>query len=406
MIIAVAVRNDETKSTSETHWSVINGKLLFNNSRADPGVMLRRALSTSTRTATPMAAAASSNLMTTAPALSTVAVPAPPPVIAAPASIRRGRGRASGVSGSDLLCPDAASAAALEDRIRPWLTPPEAALVDGGVMRRIRRRRRRILCRDEMQALLAATCTPQERHEAVVAFTMLTRRLSILDKGYCTKCLYFAPRCICNAITQVKTKHTLYLFQHVGEFARQNNSGHLLCMILGAKSATQGIRCEVDAMMAHADEHRDSSVVLFPSPDAITMQAYQAQRAERLGAEAAAAKPLTLFLPDGTSNQARNLERHLPSYLPRIRINGGSMRSWLDPLRRQTESHRVCTAQAAALVLAELDEHEPLIYVKEAVDTVVKLTESERAGVSSKPSIWPTSAKKVEAELAPAVAPS
>jgi DTW domain-containing protein len=275
------------------------------------------------------------------------------------------------------MCADVESALILERKIRPLLPPPAQRLVDHGVLRRLRWTKNRIDCREEINALLDAAKSSDERHEAVVSFTILARRLSIMKKGHCLVCLYPSRRCICPSIRPVNIRHRLYLFQHVGEFARQNNSGHLLCLMLGADRATQGIRCEVDAMIQHAEENRDSSLVLFPTLDSITIDEYQAQRTAQFGARVLE-KPLTLFLPDGTSNQAKNLERHLPAALPRVRINAGATRSWLDPLRRQTEGHRVCTAQAAALVLAELGEQEAMLRMKETVEHVVGLIEDER----------------------------
>jgi DTW domain-containing protein len=277
---------------------------------------------------------------------------------------------------AQLVCADVQSASILEKTIRPLLPPPAQRLIDDGVLQRLRWTKNRIECQEEINALLAGAKSSEEKHEAVVSFTILARRLSIMKKGHCLDCLYPFRRCICQFVRPINIRHHLYLFQHVGEFARKNNSGHLLCMILGADRATHGIRCEVDAMIEHAENNRDSSLVLFPTMDSITIDEYQAQRTAQFGAQVLE-KPLTLLLPDGTSNQAKNLERHLPADLPRVRINAGATLSWLDPLRRQTEEHRVCTAQAAALVLAELGEHEAMLRIKETVEHVVGLIEDE-----------------------------
>lgn len=282
------------------------------------------------------------------------------------------------------LCGDAASVASLEARLRPLLPAPAAALLDDGLLARMpvgdKRRLETGYFGKETRRLLDAARSDAERHEASVAVTFVSRRLSMLLRGHCDACCYTRARCVCDALeTDVQSRHTLWLFQNVGEFGRQNNSGRLLCLLLGARLSTQGLRCEADEMMRHADEFRDSSVVLFPADDAVTIDEYQAARAAQLGAAAAEAQPLTIFLPDGTSNQAKNLEKHLPSYLPRIRLNTRAMRSWLDPIRRQTEEHRVCTAQAAAAVLAELGEEDVTRRVKELVDLFVRRTELDRA---------------------------
>lgn len=282
---------------------------------------------------------------------------------------------------------DAPSIAGLEARLRPLLPKPAAALLKDGLLARMLEKRdanqKRLLpgfATDETRRLLDAARTDEERHEASVSMTFISRRLSMLLRGHCDVCCYTRARCMCDALApRMGSRHTLWLFQNVGEFGRQNNSGRLLCMLLGARLSTQGLRCEVDEMMAHAAAHRDSSVVLFPTADAVTIGEYQARRAARVGVEAAAEKPLTIFLPDGTSNQAKNLEKHLPAFLPRVRLNTTAMRSWLDPIRRQTEEHRVCTAQAAAALLAELGEEDITVRVKELVDLFVRRTEDDRA---------------------------
>lgn len=281
------------------------------------------------------------------------------------------------------LCPDSASVAALEARVRPMLPAAAQQLVDNGIVRLMRRGRRRLLCATDMKQLLESATTPQDKHELVVAFTLLTRRLMAIENGHCDECLYPKQVCQCH-IAPLHIKHKIQLFQHVGEFGRQNNSGRLLKALFGAKIVVQGIRTEVEEMMQYVHENSDSCVVLFPTFDSLTIAEYQTARERSLGADVANAKPLTLFLPDGTSNQAKNLERNLPAFLPRIRIDGAAFNSWLDPLRRQTEEHRVCTAQAAAMVLAELGEHDAVPRMKEAVERFILQTELHRVRASKR----------------------
>lgn len=280
---------------------------------------------------------------------------------------------------ASLLCPNAESASKLESRLRPLLPSAAASLLGNGMLERIvLDKKSQLDVSAETRRLIASSTTVEEKHEAAVAMSFISRRISMLLKGYCDVCMYTQARCVCSAVNRVRSKHTMWLFQHVGEYGRANNSGRLLCLMLGARITTQGLRSEVDEMLQHAEDFRDSSVVLFPTPDSVTIEEYCAQRAARIGQQAAEASPLTIFLPDGTSNQAKNLEKHLPAYLPRVRLNTSSMRSWLDPIRRQTEEHRVCTAQAAAALLAELGEPEVTNEVKALVDFFVKLTERDR----------------------------
>lgn len=287
--------------------------------------------------------------------------------------------RASRRAFLSLLCADSKAASVLEARLRPLLPSAAARLLGNGILERIYLDRKSQLdVSTETKRLIAAADTVEEKHEAAVAMTLISRRISMLLKGYCDVCMYTRARCVCGSVNEVRSRHMLWLFQHVGEYGRANNSGRLLCLMLNARLTTQGLESEVDEMLEHADHFRDSSVVLFPTPDSITIDEYCSRRLARIGEKAACARPLTIFLPDGTSNQAKNLEKHLPSHLPRVRLNTNSMRSWLDPIRRQTEEHRVCTAQAAAALLAELGEPEIEVQVKRLVDSFVKKTERDR----------------------------
>lgn len=286
---------------------------------------------------------------------------------------------------STFLPRDIASLAALEVQLKPLLPPPAAALLETGLLTRLqpdlkKGKVNRIFARSEMKRVLNSAKTDADRHESSVAMTFVSKRLSMLLRDYCDTCCYTRARCICNALEpRMRSKHTLWLFQNVGEFGRQNSSGRLLTMLLeNSKISTQGLQCEVDEIMQHVEQHRDSSVVLFPSPDAITIGEYQTKRVDVVGADAAGRKPLTIFVPDGTSRQAKNMEKHLPSFLPRVRLNTIALRSWLDPIRRQTEEHRVCTAQAGAAVLAELGEVIIAERVKELVHLFVERTEKDR----------------------------
>lgn len=208
--------------------------------------------------------------------------------------------------------------------------------------------------------------------------TILSKRLGMILKDFCDVCCYSRPRCVCDVVRKIRSRHTLWVVQNVGEFGRLNNSGRLLPMLVdGARMSTQGLRCETDEIAAVAEAERESAVVLFPTPNAITIEEYQEARRARLGSEQAEA-PLTIFIPDGTSSQAKNIEKHMPRFLQRVRLNTHTLQSWLDPIRRQTEEHRVCTAQAGATVLAELGEVEIAERANELVNIFVQRAEDER----------------------------
>lgn len=216
-------------------------------------------------------------------------------------------------------------------------------MIDDGVVRKfgpdmIHQNGRSILSRYLEQCRDA-----EDRHEMVVSFTLLMNRVRLVTSS-CEKCLYQKNRCICDHVERTTIPHHLWVFQHVGEFGRSNNTGSLLCLVAGAKRTIRGIRGEEKAMLDHIAQNRESTIVLFPNRDSVTVDQFRHMRS-RHGKELDRNKPLTLILLDGTSRQAKNLDRFMPSYLPRIRLREAAVQSWLNPIRKQTEEHRVCTAQ-------------------------------------------------------------
>lgn len=203
---------------------------------------------------------------------------------------------------------------------------------------------------DAGRAILAnylAQCrNVEERQEMVVGFTLLLTRYRMAI-SHCEKCLYPRVRCACKHIRKVRPKNKLWLFQHVGEYGRNNNTGGLLCLVADARRTTRGILEEQDQLVEYLLQHPFSSAIVFPSKDAMTVEEFDMERAVEMGSEENSS---TLVLLDGTSRQAKNFDRFLPKDIPRVRVNDDRDESWLDPIRRQTEEHRVCTAQGKSLI--------------------------------------------------------
>lgn len=193
-----------------------------------------------------------------------------------------------------------------------------------------------------LHGYLATAETPEEKHEMVVSFSLLVTRFRMALSA-CERCLFAREKCICGDVQEVLPSHKLWVFQHVGEFGRSNNTGSLLCLVSGARRTIRGIREQEEEMMEHIEEKRDSTVILFPNSESLTLDEYRKEHVVMMGAERE--ENLTLVLLDGTSRQAKNFDRFMPRDIPRLRIRQMNVHSWLDPIRRQTEEHRVCTAQ-------------------------------------------------------------
>lgn len=202
-------------------------------------------------------------------------------------------------------------------------------------------------CKSILHSYLQRARTTEERHEIVASFSLLLTYFRMAVSS-CPRCLFAMERCICDGIKPVLPHHKLWLFQHVGEYGRSNNTGSLLCLVSGARRTIRGIPEQQEEMLSHIDRHPNSTVILFPNKSSVTLEEYRQERVLTMGSDAD--ENLTLVLLDGTSRQAKNFDRFMPSHIPRVRIREMNVHSWLDPIRRQTEEHRVCTAQGLFLM--------------------------------------------------------
>lgn len=223
------------------------------------------------------------------------------------------------------------------------LPPLAQKMRDDGVLQEIKSSTFETDMKTALRKYIGYCATPEAKHEVVVSLSLLIQHERLMHTS-CSKCLYLKSRCICGSITRTESKHNLWLFQNVGEYGRGNNTGSLLCLVTGARRTTRGLYDEQEAMMQHIDSNIKSTVILFPGDNSVTLDDYMQDRNASLP-KSAHDKPLTLVLLDGTSRQAKNLDRFIPRYIPRVKLKQTRIRSWLDPIRKQTEQSRVCTAQ-------------------------------------------------------------
>ncbi len=261
--------------------------------------------------------------------------------------------------------------------IRSRLPIRAQQLLDKGALKDLVADSKGRLIAPHFSAVMDTTPEGAERHETVVAFNVMLRHLHVVRKC-CPECLYPRHRCVCGRIRRPPppTRANLWVFQHFAEFGRANNSGSLLCLIGAAKRVIRGIAEDQDRLLEDLMSRHEadgSACVLYPSEDSIPLDQFVRARKERIGEVGIQQSPLSVVVLDGTGRQARNLERFLPSQIPRVRLpvdEEFGCRSWLNPVRLQTEAHRVCTAQAAAVMLEVLGEGEVSRAIEHAVKTV------------------------------------
>ena len=235
------------------------------------------------------------------------------------------------------------------------LPPLAHKMREDGVLQQIRSSTFESDMKTVLRRYIGYCSTPENKHEAVVSLSLLVQHDRLIQSS-CTKCLYLKSRCICGSVMRIESRHNLWLFQNVGEYGRSNNTGSLLCLVTGARRTIRGLREEQDAMMQHIDGNINSTVILFPGDNSVTLDEYMQDRNDFSPASTPDKpdKPLTLVLLDGTSRQAKNLDRFIPRYIPRVKLKQTRIRSWLDPIRKQTEQNRVCTAQGMLFLSTSL----------------------------------------------------
>lgn len=190
-----------------------------------------------------------------------------------------------------------------------------------------------------MKAVVNQYTQPRDRHEANISLSLILKLRDVLPT-ICENCLYLKERCVCPYIMPVNARHELRVFQTVGEYARRNNSATLLGVVTNAECTLRGIQKEENELLQFISKNQSSTAILFPSASAMEMDKY----AQNVGA-ADNIRPQTLILLDGTWGDAANMNSFLPQNIPRIKLSEESRRTWLYPMRGQSRSDRVCTAQ-------------------------------------------------------------
>lgn len=216
-------------------------------------------------------------------------------------------------------------------------------MVDEGILNKINKRTFRFDDARIWDSLKSRCGNRHDMHELSVSIVLLIRYYSLVMRG-CEKCLFIRRRCICDVVEKVTPQHDLWLFQHAKEIGRGNNSGSLLCHVVGAKRVIRGVQSEQNELFDHLERHSKSSMVLYPGKHALTIDEFMKMGRDDDSKMDDKSKRLSIVLLDGTPGQARNMERVMPPDIARVRLAMDNV-SWLNDLRPQTGADRVCTAQ-------------------------------------------------------------
>lgn len=179
----------------------------------------------------------------------------------------------------------------------------------------------------------------RDLHEVKTCFSLISKLKGILPKS-CEICLFPKARCVCSHIRTVRPKHKLWVFQGASDYGRKNNSATLLCLVTGAQRTLRGFQEQENELLCHIAKYKKSTIIVFPSEVAVDVEDFATQVEVNSNEE-----PQTLILLDGTWGDAANMDKFLPRDIKRVKLSSEDRTTWLYPMRGQSRSDRVCTAQ-------------------------------------------------------------
>jgi DTW domain-containing protein YfiP len=163
----------------------------------------------------------------------------------------------------------------------------------------------------------------------------------------CSECLMRAGDCLCEEIPRIETATRVVLILHHSEIHRPSNTGRLVAKsLINSELRVHGSLYHTRAGEGLLDEDRYDSYVLFPSEDAIELQTLL---------QTPPSKPLRVIVPDGTWSQANRIAKRIPELrgLKRLKLPVGDPSHYV--LRRNQAPGRVCTLEAIAGLLGEIE---------------------------------------------------
>lgn len=201
-----------------------------------------------------------------------------------------------------------------------------------------------------------AALPPAERLEFMARQHWDRKRAALADAGHCERC--WLRTCLCAELDACaedpdtgsrapEPAHSLMVMMHFKEYARVTNTGKLLLHAFGDRGhlVPFGLGQDERAAAERLECESERSLVLFPCKDATPAAEYVQKRAS--------AGPLQIVVLDGTWQQARTMNKRIPSSIERVCVDPGGPSVFR--LRRQTTPARVCTLEAVSLLLAELN---------------------------------------------------
>lgn len=205
---------------------------------------------------------------------------------------------------------------------------------------------------------------PHQRSQALATLNSEYRNRRLQKQGKCERCMFKLDFCICSFMHGLREEVSLaapygvdvhfVVWMHVMERRRASNTGKLLEHLLPRSEVlchdVPGDERRLRELVARADGR---AFVLYPSAEAVTVSDVLAAAPAVTGDSGPL--PFLVVLLDGTWRQANRMQRPMVDlHLPHVALSTTAQSEFY--WRRQTQEGRICTIEAAALLLDEMGQ--------------------------------------------------
>lgn len=193
---------------------------------------------------------------------------------------------------------------------------------------------------------------PKDRFNAAVKRSHEAHRDFLVRGNRCPNCVLVKPFCVCEKLEALKCRipeYRIAVLMNQREQYRSSNTAKVIERIVNGEIFIDGLDEGWNKFQALLEEYSGRVFVLFPSETSVEYSpevVVGADGVEKL-----------IVVVDGTWRQARRLNLKIPKAIPRVRIQPSTLSKFL--CRRQTRVDRVCTAEALALLLLDMEMEDP-----------------------------------------------
>jgi DTW domain-containing protein len=161
----------------------------------------------------------------------------------------------------------------------------------------------------------------------------------------CSNCRFDHSICLCHQVTPLSTNYRLSVVMNLSEFFKLSNSGRLLPLLFkNTQIFIRGLRHN-PLRWPLQENHKpiEKAYILFPNQQALCVDDISIE------------KNANIIIPDGNWSQAAKITNRLLKIKGMQTITFKSTKGSRYLLRKNPDANRLCTLQASAILMAQLD---------------------------------------------------